>query len=128
MIEANPGQLKQVFLNCVLNAIDAMPEGGSLYVTTAVQSPETAEKEQPQVERIRVEFTDTGCGIAEEIQPRLFEPFLTTKEHGSGFGLSVSYHLIQAHQGTIALTSQPGEGTTVSIILPVRQDRQGEPT
>jgi signal transduction histidine kinase len=117
-IQANPDHLKQVFLNLMLNAIDAMaPQGGTLRICTkSDQAQLHGDQPQPVV---RIEFSDTGIGISPEMLPRLFEPLLTTKEHGSGFGLFTSYKIIEAHQGQITATSQAGEGTTFTILLPV---------
>ncbi len=107
-VPANPDHLKQVFLNLVLNAIDAMPDGGTLHILTDFD-----------VEGVNIEFTDTGVGMSEETQARLFEPFFTTKPHGSGLGLSISYGIIEAHQGQISCASRLGIGTTFTITLPV---------
>lgn len=106
-VTANSAHLKQVFLNLVLNAIDAMPNGGTLTIRTML-NPTT----------VGVEFSDTGVGMSAETQARLFEPFFTTKPHGSGLGLSISYGIIKAHRGQILVTSELGHGTTVTILLP----------
>lgn len=105
---ANADHLKQVFLNLILNAIDAMPEGGVLRLRTAVEGAE-----------VRITFTDTGVGIPPEVFDRLFEPFYTTKTQGSGLGLSISYGIIESHNGQILVESQPGVGTTFTLVLPV---------
>jgi len=117
-VQANDDQLKQVFLNLVLNAIDAMPEGGTLHVSTALGQIQADSGKQPRA-AARIEFTDTGAGIPAEVLPHLFEPFYTTKEHGSGLGLSVSYGIIEAHGGQIMVKSQAGVGTTFTILLAV---------
>ena len=109
-ITANADHLKQVFLNLVLNAIDAMPEGGTLTISTALDH-----------DTVNIDFTDTGVGMSEETQARLFEPFFTTKAHGSGLGLSISYGIIEAHNGQISARSEVGKGTTFTISLPVEQ-------
>ncbi len=118
----NPDLLQQVFLNLALNAIDAMPGGGTLRVRTALeQSPL---RNSPQAVPVaRVEFSDTGTGIPPELLSRVFEPFFTTKEHGSGLGLSISYEIIESLGGEIAVTSQVGIGTTFVVLLPVREAR-----
>jgi two-component system NtrC family sensor kinase len=115
VIQANPDHLKQVFLNLVINAIDAMPEGGTLRISTALEKPGFSEKTR----FLRIEFSDTGEGMPAEVLSHLFEPFFTTKEHGSGLGLSISYGIIQSHGGEITVTSEVGMGTTFTILLPV---------
>ncbi len=112
LVRANADQLKQVFLNLTLNAMDAMPGGGRLRIRTAVDSPAA----------VRVEVSDAGVGISPELLPRMFEPFFTTKEKGVGLGLSISYNIIQAHGGEIKVESQVGAGTTFTIWLPVEME------
>ncbi len=107
LVVANHDHLKQVFLNLVINAIDAMPDGGNLSIRTLLDH-----------ENVIIEFADTGVGMPSEIQRHLFEPFFTTKAHGSGLGLSISYGIIQDHQGQILVQSEVGKGTTFTIILP----------
>ena len=120
LIQANSDHLKQVFLNLVLNAIDAIPErGGTLRIRTASdQMPGADNRLLPAV---RVEFSDTGAGMSPEVVAHLFEPFFTTKTGGTGLGLAVSYEIIQAHSGQISVKSQKGIGTTFTILLPVER-------
>lgn len=120
VIQANPDHLKQVFLNLVLNGIDAMPAGGVLRVSTALDRMQVGSGQQPR-SAVRIEFSDTGEGMSPETQSHLFEPFFTTKERGSGLGLSISYGIIQSHHGEITVTSHVGLGTTFTILLPVEQ-------
>jgi signal transduction histidine kinase len=108
LIVANPDHLKQVFLNLVINAIDAMPEGGDLTIRTILDH-----------ESVNIEFTDNGVGMLPNVQARLFEPFFTTKPQGSGLGLSISYGIIQEHRGQILVQSEEGKGTTFTIVLPI---------
>jgi len=110
LLKADPGQLKQVFVNCILNAVQAMPQGGRLTLETARSQT-----------HLTVRIQDTGVGISEELVSKVFDPFFTTKEvgKGTGLGLSVSYGIIQHHQGTINLNSKIGQGTTVTIQLPL---------
>jgi two-component system NtrC family sensor kinase len=104
-----PGELEQVFLNLVLNAVEAMPEGGTLRVSTALDDDK----------RLKVEVTDTGHGIPPEHLDRIFEPFFSTKgEKGTGLGLSVSHGVIERHGGEIAVHSEMGKGTTFTVWLP----------
>jgi len=116
----NHDHLRQVFLNLLLNAIDAMPQGGKLCVRTALDQIQ-AYGDQPLQPAVRVEFRDTGEGMSPETQARLFEPFFTTKENGAGLGLYISYEIIKSHDGQIAVTSQVGEGTSFKIVLPVER-------
>ncbi|MBN1887115.1 MAG: PAS domain S-box protein [Thermoflexales bacterium] len=123
-IQANPDYLKQVFLNLVLNAIDAMSaasgEGrpaGVLRVRTLRDKMQTADG--CELPAVRLEFCDTGVGMPPEILPHIFEPFMTTKATGTGLGLSISYGIIEAHGGQITVSSEAGAGTTFTILLPV---------
>jgi len=125
LIWANADHLKQVFLNLVLNAIDAMSapaaggaRGGTLRVRTALDTHQP--RDGPARPAVRIEFSDTGEGISPEIMSHLFEPFVTTKSDGTGLGLSISYGIIEAHNGQITATSRAGEGTTFTIWLPVQ--------
>jgi signal transduction histidine kinase len=117
-LQANPDHLKQVFLNLVLNAVDAMPRGGRLRISTALDVM-AAGGGRPPRPAVRLEFGDTGEGMSAETLSHLFEPFFTTKEGGSGLGLSVSLGVIQAHAGQMTVTSQVGQGTTFTILLPL---------
>ncbi|MEJ5311884.1 MAG: GAF domain-containing protein [Anaerolineae bacterium] len=108
LIVVNQDHLRQVFLNLVINAIDAMPKGGTLTIRTILDH-----------KNVIIEFADTGIGMSPEVQARLFEPFFTTKAHGSGLGLSISYGIIQEHNGQILVQSEVGKGTTFTIVLPV---------
>lgn len=101
--------LRQVCLNVLLNALEAMPDGGTLRI--AGESTDDS---------VCLTFTDTGVGIASQDILRVFDPFFTTKRHGTGLGLTVSYRIIQEHGGNLDLVSQPGAGTTVRLILPIR--------
>lgn len=120
-VQGSADHLKQVFLNLVLNATDAMaPQGGSLMITTELEQAELhANKLEPV---ISIKFQDTGLGMSPELLSRMFEPLFTTKEHGSGFGLFTSYKIIEAHQGQITVDSQPNAGTTFTIHLPLLPD------
>ena len=109
-------QLQQVFTNLILNAQQAMPDGGELRITAENIIDETSQKPNG----IKVEFADTGCGISKEDLPRILEPFFTTKqkEKGTGLGLAVSYQIIQEHKGNITVESEVGKGTVFTITLP----------
>jgi two-component system NtrC family sensor kinase len=114
LLTAHADQLRQVFLNIILNACDAMPRGGDLRVTTQLvqtrpDSPAT----------IGIYLVDTGLGISPEHLPHLFEPFYTTKPQGTGLGLAISAHIITQHGGRITVESTTGQGSTFTILLPV---------
>jgi signal transduction histidine kinase len=111
-VYADRRQLEQVFLNIVLNALDAMPEGGTL----SISCNNTRDREL-----VSVEFTDTGVGIPEHRISDVFNPFFTTKPDakGTGLGLSVSLGIIRQHGGNIEVKSEVGRGTTFSVLLPV---------
>ncbi len=109
LINCNPKQLEQVFVNVILNALDAMPSGGTLTVKTWVANG-----------NFQVEVSDTGCGIAEKDIPNIFEPFFSTKKgSGVGLGLWVSYNIVTSHNGRIDVKSREEKGTTLSISLPI---------
>ncbi|MGD0266591.1 MAG: ATP-binding protein [Candidatus Methylomirabilota bacterium] len=116
---ADPDQLEQVFLNLLMNAVDAMPEGGKILVSINPWARETG----PFVE---VHITDTGVGIPPEHLSRIFDPFFTTKDvgKGTGLGLSVSYGVVRAHGGFIEVKSKVGKGSTFTVALPIK--REGE--
>jgi two-component system nitrogen regulation sensor histidine kinase GlnL len=106
-------QMKQVFLNMLLNAIEATPEKGKIYVRTRSYT-------KPEGETyIQIEFTDTGCGIRPEYLEDIFTPFFTTKEKGSGLGLSISNQIVQDHRGYIDVESQVNKGASFFINLPL---------
>lgn len=108
-INADKNQLQQVLLNLSLNACEAMPNGGTLLVST-----------QAADGKVIVKITDTGCGIKREHLDRIFEPFFTTKPvgKGTGLGLSVSYGIVEQHGGTLHVESEEGKGSTFTITLP----------
>lgn len=111
-VAGDPNQIKQVFMNMMVNAAEAMSEGGgSLTITTG---------STPDASSIFISFHDEGTGIPAEIQSKIFDPFFTTKGvgKGTGLGLSTSYGIIQSHHGSIDVESQPGKGTTFTIYLP----------
>jgi signal transduction histidine kinase len=109
-VQGAANQLRQVFLNLFLNAIQAMPDGGAVTVTLA----------QPHPGRVCVLVSDEGVGIPEEAQSHVFDPFFTTKEPGagSGLGLWVTYGIVRKHGGDIRVESEPGRGTTFHVCLP----------
>jgi two-component system NtrC family sensor kinase len=112
-------QIKQVFLNMVINAIEAMPRGGELIITSRLENG----KEQQKKDWLRVSFADNGMGLTAEELQHIFEPFYTTKARGTGLGLSVSYGIVERHGGHIDVKSIPGKGTLFSVRLPLNFTR-----
>ncbi|WP_068777041.1 ATP-binding protein [Paenibacillus sp. FJAT-26967] len=108
-IDCDFNQLKQVFINMVKNSIEAMPEGGQLQITLSVLTKH----------RVQIRLADQGSGINPEDLSRIGEPFFTTKDNGTGLGLMVSNKIIENHSGKLNISSRPGVGTTIDIILPV---------
>lgn len=108
-IMTDAGQMHQVFLNLFINAANAMPDGGTLAITT---------RHEGKI-GLSIQVEDTGIGIPEPNLHRVFEPFFTTREEGTGLGLAISYNIVTAHKGTIEVQSQVGQGTCFTIKLPV---------
>ena len=107
-IKIDADRMKRVFINIIKNAIDAMPDGGKLTITS--------EKAKGKV---KIAFEDTGVGIPRENLKKLFEPFFTTKANGMGLGLAICKRIVEAHGGTISVESEINKGTTVTIIIPI---------
>ncbi|OHB27996.1 MAG: histidine kinase [Desulfuromonadaceae bacterium GWC2_58_13] len=101
-------QLKQAFLNLVLNALQAMPAGGTLTVSAGAEAGEA-----------QIRFADTGQGIPEESLDRIFNPFFTTRSEGTGLGLAITHRIVQGHGGRIEVESRPGEGAIFTLHLPL---------
>jgi signal transduction histidine kinase/ActR/RegA family two-component response regulator len=123
-VEADPGQLEQVFLNIFINAGHAMPGGGRINIRTENITLRVREANAFDVKAgdyVKISITDTGTGIDEKTLPRIFEPFFTTKseEGGSGLGLASAYGIIRNHGGAISASSIPGQGSTFTIYLPL---------
>lgn len=111
-LQCDPSQIEQVLLAVIVNAIDAMPRGGNLWIETSLAADGNA---------VSISVRDDGAGIAPEVLAKIFEPFVTTKEHGhgTGLGLAVSRGIVERHSGKISMQSELGKGTTVTITLPV---------
>jgi len=111
LVPCDGAQIEQVLLALIMNAIDAMPQGGNLWLTT---------KAQREKNRVEIVVRDDGSGIPPEILPRIFEPFLTTKEtgRGVGLGLAISHSILERHNGSIEAQSELGRGTTFTVSLP----------
>ncbi|MEH7155067.1 PAS domain S-box protein [Neobacillus drentensis] len=111
MIECEPNQLKQLFINIIKNSIEASQKGGLVSI----------ELEQAEENKVFINIKDNGCGISKERLEKIGEPFYSSKEKGTGLGLTVSFKIVQSHQGTIHFDSLKNQGTSVQITLPVQQ-------
>jgi signal transduction histidine kinase len=111
-IPGDESQVRQVLINLVLNAVQAMPAGGRLSIATGFRGGE-----------VLIRVADTGPGIPAEIREKIFLPFFTTKDvdQGTGLGLSVAHGIVKAHRGRITVGGRPGEGAELTVALPVRQ-------
>jgi two-component system cell cycle sensor histidine kinase/response regulator CckA len=123
-IVADPSQLEQALVNLFMNALDAMPTGGELSITTAVGPNPKSPKKLPQ-NSVSIVVADTGTGIPQAVQSAIFDPFFTTKLPGKGTGLGLSsvYGVVRQHNGTIDVESAPGAGASFVISLPTQLDR-----
>ena len=109
-IRCNIGQLNQVFMNLLINAVQAIPERGDITIETGVQG-----------DQVEIRISDTGTGMPPERLSKIFDPFFTTKDvgKGTGLGLAISHGIIKDHNGTIEVTSEVGKGTAFLIRLPI---------
>ncbi len=121
-VKADPGQVEQVLMNLAVNARDAMPKGGRVLIETAnLDLAGDFAREQAIVKAgryVTLAFSDTGCGMSEDVRSRVFEPFFTTKERGTGLGLSTVYGIVKQSGGFIWVDTQLDQGTTFRIYLP----------
>lgn len=116
VVKADFGQLRQAFVNILLNSCEAMPGGGTLTVASRILPAERA---------VEIAVSDTGAGIAPEHLSHIFDPFFTTKEKGTGLGLSVVYGIVEKHGGSMRAASRVGQGTTMTIRLPLAKEEAG---
>jgi signal transduction histidine kinase len=117
-VQVDASQIEQVLINLFINAIQAMPQGGDLFIDVF---------EEPGDGFVVMKIRDTGTGIKKEVLPNIFDPFFTTKStKGTGLGLSVSYGIIRQHQGEISVESEEGKGTTFTVKVPARKKDKGD--
>jgi two-component system NtrC family sensor kinase len=114
-VEVDPDKMKQVFWNLMINAAEAMPDGGMLTVASRLSETKRC---------LEISFTDTGTGIPDEHIPKLFDPFFTTKKRGTGLGLAVIYGIANQHGGAIEVKSQLGRGSVFTVNLPLFQSHE----
>ena len=114
-VEVDKDRLTQVLLNMFINAIQAMPSGGTL--TVNVKAVEN---------RVQFEISDTGNGISAQDQANIFNPYFTTKKSGTGLGLAIAFKIIETHGGTIAIESLKNKGTTFVIAIPLEQNKSDQ--
>ena len=113
-ISLDPDQIKQVFLNIILNALHAMPDGGQLKILTSNSNGGSGRK-------VKIEIKDTGTGIPDEIKDEIFKPFFTTKLKGTGLGLVITRNIVKEHGGDISFSSEVNRGSSFEITLPIEQ-------
>ena len=114
-IYGNEAEIRQVIWNLILNAVQAMPEGGRLKIKTTDRK-----------KYLEIRISDTGHGIEEKSQDKMFEPFYTTKENGTGLGLAIVNRIVESHMGKIRIESKPGKGTNCIVLLPRQEASDGE--
>ncbi|MTH53125.1 PAS domain S-box protein [Bacillus mangrovi] len=112
ILHGDPNQLKQVFINLIKNAIDAMPNGGKVIISSFFEE-----------EEVIIKVQDEGEGIPESVLTKMGDPFFTTKEKGTGLGLMITYNIIENHSGKVSLISEPGTGTTFTLAFPIKKGR-----
>src|SRR6185436_8663106 len=116
----DPLQLRKVFLNLLINAAEASPQGGEIELCTRLVKPEELSSEFAAPHgAIEVSVIDHGVGMSPETKRRVFEAFYSTKQHGTGLGMMITQEIIKKHNGKIEIESEEGKGTTVSVYLPV---------
>jgi signal transduction histidine kinase len=116
LVRVDPAQMQQALMNIVLNALEAMPEGGVCNVVLSKNGKD----------RVMIRLSDTGPGISREDASRIFDPFFTTKDRGTGLGLSIAHTIVENHGGTISVASRPTKGTNFTINLPYNPEYGNE--
>jgi signal transduction histidine kinase len=105
---ADVNKLTRIFVNLIKNAVDAMPNGGTLSISSVIEDS-----------KVKIHFSDTGIGIPEDVLPKLFAPLFTTKAQGMGFGLAICKRNVEAHGGTITVKTALEKGTTFTVTIPI---------
>ena len=133
-VDVDQGQMSRVINNLLINAQQAMPEGGTVTIramnvtlgSQRSQNPPSLPLPLPAGDYVKIDVQDTGTGIPETQLPRIFDPYFTTKQEGSGLGLAITYSVVKAHDGLITVKSQLGVGTTFHIYLPASKNMPAE--
>jgi two-component system, cell cycle sensor histidine kinase and response regulator CckA len=123
MVAADIVQIERILLNLVVNAREAMPDGGSVLVETTFVPADLSSADGPEPGHVRLTVTDMGVGMSPEIKARIFEPLFTTKRRGTGFGLNSVAHTVGALHGTVSVETAVGRGTAVEVTLPIASPR-----
>ena len=117
LVHGNGAELRETLMNLIFNAVDAMPESGTITLRSA-----------PLLEGVQIEVADTGMGMSEEVRQRCLEPFFSTKgEHGTGLGLSMAFGIIRRHEGALEIDTEPGLGTIIRVSLPCHRASTEDP-
>ena len=122
-VEIDAGQIDQVLYNLLINAVQAMPGGGTIFISAKNTRSETHTNEKTQKDYVKITIEDQGAGIPEGNLKNIFDPYFTTKQGGSGLGLACTYSIIKNHGGNIAVYSEDGKGAVFSIYLPAVHDQ-----
>lgn len=120
LLKGDDHHLEQAFVNLLLNSVEAINAHGALTISTELTSGDEGKLGNSR-RMVRIRISDTGTGIAAENMAHLFEPFFTTKRNGTGLGLAVTRRIIEEHSGTIHVESEPGKGTTFTVLLPAKE-------
>jgi len=126
MMLCDPGDLREALINLIFNAVDALPQGGTITLATHSIKPASQEKDSAAERRIQVEVRDNGIGMDEKTRQHCLEPFFSTKAQrgGTGLGLAMVYGMMRRHDGTIDIESKPGVGTCMRLTFPIRERTQ----
>ncbi len=127
LVEVDPGQMSQVIQNMILNAREVMEEGGTVTISARNYEGKVEELHTPLTRWVEITIADEGPGMTTAVSEHLFDPYFTTKEKGSGLGLSICHSIISQHRGTIRVASAPGAGTTFTILLPAGVGKSAAP-
>ncbi len=126
-VDIDVGQMSQVFNNLIINAVQAMPDGGTVFISVEnILLQENSVATLKEGRHVRITMQDTGSGIPEENLPKIFDPYFTTKQHGSGLGLASVYSILKRHNGHVTVESKCEQGTTFQIYLPASGDNSVE--